>query len=634
MGERELNPYVGPRPFERDDRAYFFGRSRQVRDVVSLVIAQPVLLLYAASGAGKSSLLNAGVVPTLKERGAEVLPVGRVLAGRSPPEDVRNAYAWGLLTYLAGADDGVESSVADFLAGVPRDGDGRLRILVIDQFEELFTAYPGRWRDRAGFLDGLREAIDADPLLRVVLAIREDHLAQLDPLATRLPLALRTRFRLERLDPEGALDAVRKPLAVTARRFAAGVAEALVEELLTFRVDLGRGKSVPVAGEFVEPVQLQVVCRSLFEELPREVEEISAEHVREFADVDEVLARFYEDAIRAATATGKVRERRLRRWIEDQLITPGGTRGSVYGTATTVGEMPRRVVDVLADKRLVRAEPRAGALWYELTHDRLIEPIQRSNAKYDAPRRYRTIAAVTLALAIAGGVAVVALVATILRQDEAARKELSVLPVRVTARPHGVDVSVSLQGANLGGRRGTVRALAFDAQTRAQVATAAALVVFRGAADTQEVTIPVRLPETAQIVRVRVSALSGATRSVARTSGPVNRLPDLAPKVVTARFTRRVIHLLLVIENNGALTAPSTKVAVSAVFAEDVIERLATLRPLAQGREAGVNFEVPRRSPELVVRVTVDAGGRVTERNEINNSALVRCLAAAPCSPL
>src|SRR5262245_32138328 len=82
-GER----YVGPRPFEPQDRDIFFGRDGETLDLVSLVVAYRVVLLYAASGAGKTSLLNAGLVPALQhEEGFEVLPPARIrplLAGES-----------------------------------------------------------------------------------------------------------------------------------------------------------------------------------------------------------------------------------------------------------------------------------------------------------------------------------------------------------------------------------------------------------------------------------------------------------------------------------------------------------------------------------------------------------------------
>ena len=72
------NPYPGPRPFERGEHNLFFGRDREVADLLSLMIAHREVLLYAQSGAGKTSLLNAGVMPSLIQEGFEVLPVARV----------------------------------------------------------------------------------------------------------------------------------------------------------------------------------------------------------------------------------------------------------------------------------------------------------------------------------------------------------------------------------------------------------------------------------------------------------------------------------------------------------------------------------------------------------------------------
>jgi len=71
-------PYVGPRPFTLDDRGRFFGRKDEVDETVSFVMAHPVVLIYALSGVGKSSLVNAGVVPMLREEGYAVLPPARV----------------------------------------------------------------------------------------------------------------------------------------------------------------------------------------------------------------------------------------------------------------------------------------------------------------------------------------------------------------------------------------------------------------------------------------------------------------------------------------------------------------------------------------------------------------------------
>jgi hypothetical protein len=391
MAEPDDNPYVGPRPFEDTDRRSFFGRESEIREMLSLVVAERVVLLYAASGAGKTSLLQAGLIPLLQEEGFEVFPVARVRAA-IPEEELasaRNVYSLGALIAWDGEPaDRAQPSLADFLARRPhpRDASGFAdpRALIFDQFEELFTAHPSYWRQRQDFFVQLAEALDADPLLRVVLAIREDYVASLDPFAELLPGDLRTRFRLGRLGPEQALGAVVKPLEGTRRNYAEGVAEKLVSDLLTFRVDTGSGSPVEVEGEFVEPVQLQVSCQSLWAELPPEVDEITEEHLRTFGDVDEVLRRFYDDAVFAAAAAARVRERRLRGWIEEAFITSVGTRNTIYRSSETTATIPNAAIDELENRHLIRAEFRAGARWYELTHDRFIEPIQTSNARFRA----------------------------------------------------------------------------------------------------------------------------------------------------------------------------------------------------------------------------------------------------------
>jgi hypothetical protein len=71
------NPYVGPRPYERRDRGNFYGRDREARELRALIVAEREVLFYAQSGAGKTSLLNAVVIPALEDKGFHVLPTVR-----------------------------------------------------------------------------------------------------------------------------------------------------------------------------------------------------------------------------------------------------------------------------------------------------------------------------------------------------------------------------------------------------------------------------------------------------------------------------------------------------------------------------------------------------------------------------
>src|SRR3954453_10001976 len=98
------NPYVGPRPFERGDTERFFGRERETRDLASLVVAHRVVLLYSGSGAGKSSLLNAAVLPLLEAKSFDVVQPARV--GALPPRlaaaEVDNVFVAGLVAQSSG----------------------------------------------------------------------------------------------------------------------------------------------------------------------------------------------------------------------------------------------------------------------------------------------------------------------------------------------------------------------------------------------------------------------------------------------------------------------------------------------------------------------------------------------------
>ncbi len=399
---REFNPYVGPRPFERAEQRLFFGRDWEAAEMAALMITHPAVLLYAESGAGKSSLLNARVLPALEAaEGCELLPVAR-MRGDIPPEvqvgQIKNLYvfntlvSWSETTGLTPAQC-AELSLADFLRQLPHQSDHEgypaLRIAVFDQFEELFTFYPERWLEREGFFMQVNQALAEDSLLRVLLVIREDYLAQLDPYAPALPEQLRSRFRLERLRREAALAAVVGPLRGTGRSFAPGVAEELVAELLKIRVEDRSGAMIETPGEFVEPVQLQVVCQSLWAELPPEVTEISQSHRLAFGNVDQALTRFYEKAIKQTSQQTGFKERRLRAWFDRRLITSAGTRSLVYREAKTTGGAPNAAVDILEGHHLIRGEQRAGGRWYELTHDRFIDPIQKSNIDWRT-RRLRT----------------------------------------------------------------------------------------------------------------------------------------------------------------------------------------------------------------------------------------------------
>lgn len=429
-----FNPYVGPRTFTEAEGRYFFGREREARDLTARIVSERLLLFYAQSGAGKSSLLNARVIPRLRdEERFQVLPVGRV-SGELPEgvAQVENIFAFNLMTSLDQSGEHprrlAQVTLGDFLAGLAREtvagpegervarwayrpelvaaqtatpaaaaARGPRFALVVDQFEEIITGHPGRWQEREGFFRQLNQALLADPNLWVVLSLREDYVASLDPYAELLFNRLRARFYMERMGVAAALEAVRRPAELGGRPFAAGVAEQLVDNLRQVRVP---GQEATVPGQYMEPVQLQVVCYQLWENLvgatlrgrPEDPThqsdvEITFADLARAGDVDKALTQFYEETLALALAdpaAAGVSERQVRAWFDEKLITEAGTRGLVHQGESETAGLPNGVARALQKRFLVRAEARGGDTWIELVHDRFVEPIRANNAAWFA----------------------------------------------------------------------------------------------------------------------------------------------------------------------------------------------------------------------------------------------------------
>ncbi len=276
-------------------------------------------------------------------------------------------------------------NLADFL----RDGRGPqerhlapppFRLLLFDQFEEIFTTYPDRWSNREDFFEEIGAALENDRQLRVAFAMREEYLASLDPYLGRFPETPK-RFRLEPLREAPAIEAVRGPVSRFGRSFAPGAAEALVDTLLHRSATKLDGMSA-ASSEFVDPLQLQVVCSRLWSALDRAVKTIEMEHISGYANLDQALEEYFDDSIRKVVQETGFSEAAIRAWFQDKLITSEKTRGLVFQGQNDVGGLPIAAVRALDLHHLVHAEMRTGQSWYELIHDRLIEPILCSNRKW------------------------------------------------------------------------------------------------------------------------------------------------------------------------------------------------------------------------------------------------------------
>jgi WD40 repeat protein len=395
MNNQIPTPYVGPRTFLEAESDRFFGRETEARDLLALVVSERLVVFYAQSGAGKSSLVNTCLIPDLRKRGYDLL-TGRV-AGDAP-EGVRpdNIFVFNLLRSLAPKEtDSILLSsltISEFLIQrrkvplaanpEPEEEEAESVALIIDQFEEIFSTHDDEWGKREGFFLQLAQALEDDPYLSAVLVMREDFIASLDPYSSLMPGRFRRRYYMQRLEHDAALEAIQGPVSKI-RPFEEGVAERLVNDLSGIQVPVPGEEPVTQPGQYVEAVQLQVACLKLWKILQGEPgPTITHADLDKIGKVDLALEEHFAERVGEVADRKKVSERLIREWFGSKLITSSGARNMVMrDTRLVEGQLPDDVIRALLGD-LVRAEQRGAASFYELTHDRLVEPILSNNRKW------------------------------------------------------------------------------------------------------------------------------------------------------------------------------------------------------------------------------------------------------------
>ena len=407
MSSLPESPYKGLAPFEDSelDALLFFGREREIASVAANVLASRLTVLYGPSGVGKSSLLGAGVARRLRElSGAPVVvhdswaedPVARLIAS----------------VHAECGELGATAGLVDAAAAAAQQ-NGELHLL-LDNFEE-YLLYHGL---EGPLSDALPELLRRPGLrVNVLLALRDDALADLDELAGRIPELFSNLLRLDRLDREAGRAAILGPLArygeLAGEEFTAEdtLVEAVLDEVWT------------EAG--VETPYLQLVLERLWE---RERELGSSElRLATFREIGGARAVVREH-VQGALERLPVAEQEAAARVVRQLVTPSGRKVShepsdLAEYADVEDVQLRHLLDTLGRERIVRGVNgmQGSPTRYEIFHDVLGPPILAWQADYQLRREqvrareqrrrlYAIIAASLVALAVVAGIAAYALV--------------------------------------------------------------------------------------------------------------------------------------------------------------------------------------------------------------------------------
>jgi HEAT repeat protein len=360
--------------FTSKDVAIFHGRERDAERVLSLILAHSLSILYGESGTGKTSLIQAAVLPRLEMEGYHIAYT-RPLA--DPLQTVQEA----ILDALPKRD--VTSPDIPNLRAVVENSlptGGRL-LIVLDQFEEFFIRQGPETRSH--FIHELVDLLNiSDQEVRCLLSLRSEYLDRLDEL--ELPLGrdpLRHRMRLYNLGPAGASAAIAEPAAA----FGIKLESVLLEQLLADLEQVG-----------IAPSQLQIVCYVLWQDWQthgKPKDGLTIDRYLELGGTGAILAGYLDNVIReleqpdirdelGLTLDGSVAQEAAQTVLKS-MITAERTKVAVSGREITHREIITELViapaqveallTYLVDKRIIRRLPDSDR--YELAHEVMIEKV-------------------------------------------------------------------------------------------------------------------------------------------------------------------------------------------------------------------------------------------------------------------
>lgn len=405
------NRYPGVKPFQPDEKELFFGRAQDIENLHSLIFVKQTVVLYGKSGYGKSSLINAGIIPRLREENKCVYFSIR-FNNFSERGQNENLTPIENIKLRINQDSPVgTSSPLDIL--IPNEDSfwywikthqylqkKSLFILFFDQFEELFTypksqvedfseqlsqllysTIPGKFRKRLSELDQtgsiddeLHEFLYDKPEVKVVFSVRSDRLSQINALRDQHPSILQNCYELDALTKEQAWKAIIEPafLRDETRYLTPSFSYTgeAVEKILDNVSNQQDAK--------IELATLQIVCRYVEDELVNEKKNTTITSAL-LGDISAIFKQYYEGILHKLNPYDRFKAAHL---IEDELLE-GGRRNPLPATyIQNKFGLTEELLQQLEATSLLRKERDAtGRILIELSHDALIAPITAAKQK-------------------------------------------------------------------------------------------------------------------------------------------------------------------------------------------------------------------------------------------------------------
>ncbi|NNE78123.1 MAG: hypothetical protein HKN31_13755, partial [Pricia sp.] len=398
MSNTNLQTWIGLDSYDEQNSGIFYGRSKEIKEIISSINYNTQTIIYGPSGIGKSSIIKAGVFP--KARDNNFLPIYIRLIHNdktSYTEQIIQTTKEELKKHNADIEkvlritENDEQSIWEFFQSNvfwSKDNFPLTPMIVIDQFEEIFTLARNK-KTVDSFFEELFDLVNnyipryvrkyisekqaykkfSDEInYKLIVILREDFLGKLEDYDKKYPSLKKNRYSLQAINEEQAKDIILKPGGDL-------VDIEVAKEIIKKITDEADFEFDEIPEITVEPALLSLFCTELDEKRASEKKsKITVQLIEDFGD--DIIKEFYEREI------SKVSEKTIE-FLENKILTSGGFRDSVAVEDALQYGILEEELKTLEENRIIRISERDGLRRIEYTHDILCKVAQenRENRK-------------------------------------------------------------------------------------------------------------------------------------------------------------------------------------------------------------------------------------------------------------
>lgn len=425
---RMKNPWLDINQYTENLHNYYKGRDTECKNFADIIIEDTLSVVYANSGVGKSSFLNAGIIPQLKERGLHISPIQIVFDDEffNQKEDVEK-FVLNKLNKNLQWTSCLKNEVKELKQSLwwrlhayrpYSDRKKTIPVFIFDQFEEVFVKGDSQLHEKFFSLieelsfhslpsivnqtltksyDDTLSELDNSHNYRIIFSLRKEYLADFDHWTNErfsIPQLLRNRMLLLPFTVKQAEEVIcKQPLVDESGQIVEGC---YLETLSQVRGEI-ISKLAPYGKGYIEPSLLSVLCYRLFEKCKNNPQKSITLDELKAIDTDKVLRIFYESQLQEV-----LRSRKKMYVLETSLVNSKGIRNRPQVRELEKKGFDTNTLEELKKRHLIRTEKplqsRAerqndnnDSNWVELIHDLIANIADQRNKEFETQKRHAIV---------------------------------------------------------------------------------------------------------------------------------------------------------------------------------------------------------------------------------------------------